>query len=67
MLIHWEVVQFKLTLCIDGQPAGHSFIIIMPLLHFSLCLFIFHSLNEGDLKDFVVLCNNLKLQIQVCS
>lgn len=24
VLIHWEVVQFQLALCIDGQPAGEQ-------------------------------------------
>lgn len=48
MLIHWEVVQFQLALCIDGQPAGYSFIIIMVLLLLLLILQI-------KLKDFIII------------
>ena len=66
MLIHWEVVQFKLAFSIDGQSAGKKlFIIIMLLRSWSCPVLLYISLYRAEcFYDYI--CKT-KVQTQLCS
>jgi len=57
VLIHWEVVQFKLAFCINGQPAETQY--LHPLSYYRQIVNILYILNKNKniiLQTIIYMC-----------